>query len=410
MTQPREERDERLWYVDRLRVLVLVLVFTVHVCEVFNPWDEWHITNTQRSRVLGEIVVVLASWLMPLVMLLCGVSAWYSLQRRTNAEYVRERAVRLLLPLVVGTLLLVPPQVYLERLRRGQFHGSFLSFYPTFFTGLYPDGNFSWHHLWFLGHLFGYSIIALPLFRLLQQPRGAPLLRAAARLCGARGGVFWLAVPLILERQLLWGLFPERHMLTSDWSNHALLVVAYAYGFVLAGVPWLRTAIDEQWRRALVVAGAGTFALTIGTWQGDLPTHMPPPYTGIYLLFWSLYALCAWAWMVALLGLGRRWLNRDGPVTRYGREAGFAWYVFHQPVIVAIGFVVVTWQVGVGTKVAVLAVASAAGTLLATELARRVPFISQAFGASRASEYLDSPRSEREHSPLRPGSSSLGTL
>ena len=74
----------RLVYVDQLRVLIVVGVFLIHVCEVFNPWDQWHITNPQRSRVLGEFVVVPASWIMPLFMLLAGMSAWYSLQRRSN--------------------------------------------------------------------------------------------------------------------------------------------------------------------------------------------------------------------------------------------------------------------------------------------------------------------------------------
>ena len=120
---------------------------------------------------------------------------------------------------------------------------------PHFFEGIYPTGNLSWHHLWFLAHLYGYSILALPLFRYLQHARGSRALRVGgARERRSRAGLLWLALPLVVERSLLWGLFPERHVLTSDWSNHALLFVAYVYGFVLAGTPWLGTVIDAQWR------------------------------------------------------------------------------------------------------------------------------------------------------------------
>ena len=105
------DRDRRLLYVDSLRVYGVLLVLVIHVGEVFNPWDEWHITNAQRSGVVGEVVVFMAPWIMPLMMLLAGVSTWYSLRRRGNGEYLRERTVRVLLPLVAGTLLLVPPQV-----------------------------------------------------------------------------------------------------------------------------------------------------------------------------------------------------------------------------------------------------------------------------------------------------------
>ena len=365
--------DNRLRYVDAVRVWAVAIVFVVHVAEVFNPWDEWHITNAERSRVAGEIALIAAPWVMPIIMLLAGVSAWYSLQRRGNGEYVRERVARVLLPLIVGTLTLVPPQVYLERRLRGQFHGSFIEFYPHFFQGIYPDGNFSWHHLWFLAHLFLYSLIALPLFRHWRRNDGGRTMAWAARVSGAPGGILWLAIPLILERNLLWGLFPERHMLASDWSNHALLFVAYVYGFVLAGTPWLGRAIDAQWPRALMTALIGTVALSIGTWLGVVPTRIPPPYSLEYLAFWTLYAIGAWAWMVAILGVARRWLDRDGAVVRYGRRTGYTVYIVHQPIIVAVAYVVVQTSASVASKFTTIFVISAVATFFSAELLTRLP-------------------------------------
>ena len=371
---------ERLHYVDALRVLGIAVVFVVHVCEIFNPWDEWHITNPARSRVAGEVAVLAAPWVMPLVMLLAGVSAWYSLRRRDNGVYLRERALRLLVPLVIGTLVLVPPQVYLERRLRGQFAGSFVAFFPHFFQGIYPNGNLSWHHLWFLAHLFVYSIIALPLFRFWQHARGRRMRRSVARLCGGPGGILWLSVPLILERSLLWGLFPERHMLTSDWSNHALLFVAYTYGFVLAGSRWLGRVIDAQWHSALALGVASTAVLMVATWRGLLPARLPPPYSITYLAFWMFYSVCAWAWIVGVLGIGRRWLNREGPTLRYARRAAYALYIVHQPVIVAFAFVVVQWHAPTAAKFAVILVGSAATTVLLVEMLGRVRVARLALG------------------------------
>ena len=369
---PRTSAGERLWYVDALRVYVVGLVFVIHVLEVFNPWDEWHITNAERSRVLGEVIVLMAPWIMPLVMLLAGVSAWYALPARDDKSYMRERTRRLLLPLVLGILLLVPPQVWLERRLRGQFDGSLLEFYPRFFDGIYPSGNFSWHHLWFLAHLYAYSLIALPLFRYLQRDEGAKVLARLGRLASGHTGLVWLAVPLVLERSLLWGLFPERQMLTSDWSNHALLFGAYVYGFVLAGAPPLRAAIDAHWKGALAIALVGTSALMLGTWHDVVPARLPPPYTLPYLVFWTLYACCAWAWMVALLGVARRWLDRPMPLVHRAAPSAYAWYALHQPVIVAFAYVIVAWNGSVVVKAAALFVASATATLLVTALVSRL--------------------------------------
>ena len=102
-------RHERLVYVDWLRALALCGVIVIHVCAVFTPWEEWHITKPERSRIAGEVVVLMAPWIMPLFMALAGVSAYFSLARRSNGAYVCERGVRVLVPLVLGTLLLVPP-------------------------------------------------------------------------------------------------------------------------------------------------------------------------------------------------------------------------------------------------------------------------------------------------------------
>lgn len=369
---PPARAADRLHYVDAIRIAAIGLVFLVHVSEVFNPWDEWHITNTERSRIAGEIALFAAPWVMPIIMLLAGISAGYSLRIRGNAAYIRDRAVRLLLPLIIGTLVLVPPQVYLERRLRGQFTGSMLAFYPHFFQGIYPNGNLSWHHLWFLAHLFVYSMVALPLFRYWERTGGRQTMHWVTRVCGAPGGILWLAVPLILERNALWGLFPERHMLTSDWSNHALLFVAYIYGFVLARSPWLGSVIDAQWRRALVVGAIGTGVLAIGTWHSVLPARLPPPYSLWYLAFWTLYAVCAWGWMVGVLGVGRRWFNKDSPVLRYGRRFGYGIYLVHQPVIVAVAYVVVRWDLSVPAKFLAVLVISALGTLLGGEALGRL--------------------------------------
>jgi hypothetical protein len=106
-------------------------------------------------QLLGNL---LTPWRLPLLFMISGLGTSYALGMRTTGRYVADRTTRLLIPLVAGMLIVVPPQVYLERIgtwmpRRMSpidFHGSFLAFYPHIFDGIYPRGNFSWHHLWFL--------------------------------------------------------------------------------------------------------------------------------------------------------------------------------------------------------------------------------------------------------------------
>ena len=114
--------------IELLRLIAMLAVFTVHAAEPFNPWDAWHVQSAERSKWLGELVLLLAPWVMPLFILLAGAGAWHSLTKRSTRQYLHERVARLIIPLAAGILLLVPPQVYFDRRQRGMFDGSFLEF------------------------------------------------------------------------------------------------------------------------------------------------------------------------------------------------------------------------------------------------------------------------------------------
>lgn len=126
----------------------------------------------------------------------------------------------------------------------------------------------------------------------------------------------------------------------------------------------------------------GTAALVIGTWEGMVPARLPPPYSLAYLLFWLLYGWCAWAWIVSALGFARRHLDRAGSLTKRAESQAYAWYILHQPIIIVIAFVVVQWSAPLPVKVAVLFLASCAGTVAATLMLRRLRAI-----AGRAGQY-----------------------
>ncbi|HUF65884.1 MAG TPA: acyltransferase [Gemmatimonadaceae bacterium] len=366
LRQPPEfQRTGRVAYVDWLRVLALLGVFVIHVCSPFNPWDHWHIRSPERSRYLGAVVVFMAPWIMPLFMMLAGTSAWYSLRQRSNVEYVRDRVTRILIPLVIGILVLVPPQVYAERRLYGQFAGNFIEFYPRFFGGgIYPVGDFSWHHLWFLGYLFAYSLLALPLFRFWRGERGRGQLEWLARISSGPMGLLWLAIPILVERYLFWFVFGRRNLLLADWSGRSILFVLYAYGFVLAAEPGFGRNVDRQWRHFLALGVVGISGLISLAWIGAIPSRFPPTSEWWALAFWSVYAVGAWSWVVAVLGLGRRYLTRDTNTLERGRRAGLTWYLVHQPVIVLLAAWVVTWRTGVGAKALALLLLSLVGTIL----------------------------------------------
>jgi glucan biosynthesis protein C len=162
------QTSERQFYIDWLRILLILSVFLFHIGMIFNTWG-WHVKNDQQfGGLLQGIMSFLHYWRMPLLFLISGAGTYFALGKRTSAQYLTERFKRLFIPLVVGVFTLVPVQVYIER---ASSYTSLLDFYPHMFEGIYPEGNFSWHHLWFIVYLFVIALLISPFLGMLRSAR-----------------------------------------------------------------------------------------------------------------------------------------------------------------------------------------------------------------------------------------------
>jgi glucan biosynthesis protein C len=353
--------------VEWLRVIAMATVFVVHVAHVFSPWQYWHIQDADRPVWAGQLSLFAWPWVMPLFMALAGAGAFFSLGKRSDRTFLRERTLRLVLPFVLGTLILIPPQIYVERLAQGRFEGGYLAFLPTFFECCYPENNLAAGHLWFIAYLYAYSVAALPLLRRLSGPGGRPALDAAATMCAAPGGILWLAVPVIATQIALRGFFPQTHAFYNDWANHAILFLGFLYGFLLAADARILDALDRQWRRAAVPAAALSLALAWYAIADEPPGTLPAAWTGSYFAFWTAFGAAGWFWIVALVGFTRRHLDRTHGVLRYASRRVYPIYLVHQTAIVVVAYFVVQWPLEPVVKFAVLTALALAVTLLVAE-------------------------------------------
>ena len=136
--------------LDWIRVMVFALLIFYHVGMFYVPWG-WHIKNEVILDWFQIPMVFINQWRLPILFVVSGMGTWYALGFRSSGTYMTERLKRLGIPLIFGMLVIVPPQVFIERITNDGYQFGYMHFLMNdAYTPVYPEGNLSWHHLWFL--------------------------------------------------------------------------------------------------------------------------------------------------------------------------------------------------------------------------------------------------------------------
>lgn len=363
--------EDRWLELDWLRVGVVALVFVFHTTRFFDP-GPWHVKSPITHAWLVVPQTIFVAFSMPLLFVISGAGARFALRGRTAGRFVRDRALRLLVPLAVGSFTHVAYQVYLERKSHLDFDGSFLAFVPRYFDGWYGlGGNFAWMglHLWYLELLLVLSLVLLPLLLWLRTARGERALAAVCRLLARPGAVYLLAVPVALALVLP----RSTSLLGARWWG-GWNVLAHAC-FFLAGFLFAASdALRDRVRRLRLVSAALSVAVAVPGLLafpgGREPAHLSLAAWGAF----GSMALAGWFAVLALLGAGVQHLRSvRAPFLARANEAVLPFYVLHQSVILAVGWQLLPLRLPDLATWALVFVASLALTVAAYELLVR-PF------------------------------------
>jgi hypothetical protein len=371
--------DDRRFDMDWIRVFSIFVLFFFHTAMIFVLWP-FHIKNNELNAYLSIANVFIGIWNMPILFFVAGASAWFSLTYRDTKSFIYERTFRLLIPLIFGTLILIPPQVYFERLQQGSWDGSFLSFYPTFFNGLYPEGNFSWHHLWFLAYLFFISIVTIPVKQLIDSPKSSSWICRFSSFANRPGGILLYGFPLAISEALLRPFFPQGIKdIIHDWGNMSFYSLCYLYGYIMVSDVRFGIAINRHRRIAMIL---GTILTIVICYYSIARTHLSS-YT--YTIFFHF--LCGfniWFWLMVILAYAKETFSFSNRFLTYFNRAVLPFFMIHQTVIIIIGFYIVSMETNVSTKFwAIMIVSFGIVVLIYEIIIKRIPMIHVLFGLKR---------------------------
>lgn len=321
--------------LDWLRVLVFSLLIFFHVGMLFVPWG-FHIKNNYIYDWMVYPMWFLNQWRLPILFVISGMGTYYALQKRTGLQFTLERIKRLFIPLVFGMIFIIPPQVYIERLDKNQFAGNYFNFWPgQAFDGVYPEGNLSWHHLWFLPYLLLFSLILIPVFLYLRnhihnkfhfwlhQTVQKPIL------------IYLFIIPLYLIESLIEPFFPVTHALIGDWFTIINYILLFFYGFILISVKEVFWSTVEKYRKYYLVTGILSFSIMLfitRQFEDSTIRHFTEAFFKVVNL---------WSWILALFGFASTYLNKKSKLLSYCNEAVYPFYILHQSVMMMIAYYII---------------------------------------------------------------------
>jgi glucans biosynthesis protein C len=260
------------------------------------------------------------------------------MRKRTPGQYATERVKRLLVPLAFGMFVVVPPQIYFEHVREYESYGDF---YNTVFNFIpYPQGSFSWHHLWFIAYLLLFSLIALPLVNFLRSEKSARFKVKASALLSRPAAILLVPSVFILVTQIvLRPYFPdETHDLIHDWGFFTFYFSFFIMGMICFSDSRLWQSIGSN-RKHLLVASLFIFIPFYGCYFHFREIISLPWTTDTVETIFDVTAIFgSWFWVITVISFGQYYLNRPHPWLKHFNEGLYPFYILHQTVIIAIGY------------------------------------------------------------------------
>lgn len=352
--------EDRRYDIDWLRNLGILLLFPFHAARVFDYWDPFYVKNLELSWGLSWFITVTAYWFMPLLFYLAGASSYYALRKRTGRQYLQERVNRLLIPLLFGLFIIVPPQGYIAKLSRTGFNDSYIDFLKGYFLD-FTDlsgyfGSFTPAHLWFILYLFVLSIIALPIFKFITQ-RPLKVIKDLRK----PWVIIMLFVPLTLTEALP----------SPEGQNPFYYLFIFILGYAMCLNKKTEIIIEKYRAKILVFV-----MFYVPMWLYILSSYSSLESKPLIAIAFALSKnLAVWLTLIVILGYGKKYLSTNHKILSYMNKAAFPIYFLHQTVLVVISFYIVELGEILLFKYILIVMLTLVISLLLFEIFKRVPMM-----------------------------------
>ncbi len=299
-------------FLDNLRYGIVILVILYHVCYLFNSVGVISNVLIPGIPALDTVEYILYPWFMAALFLISGICARYSLEGQTPGQYLKSKLRRQLVPSIAIIFLFGWTIGWVTNQYTDMFAGNgdliplFVKYLVWSLSGMGV--------LWFLHELLIGEAVLVLLRKLDRKDRLWKL-----------GGKANLLVLCLLALPL-WGSAQILNTPLIEVYRHGFYLFSFLIGYFVFSHERVQAKLAKYAPLLLGVAGvlgAVYVATAFGKNYAEM-SHLKAPLTNAY----------AWFAILALLGCGKRWLDRETAFTRYMAKRSFGFYVLHYPLLV----------------------------------------------------------------------------
>jgi surface polysaccharide O-acyltransferase-like enzyme len=377
----------RIVALDRARTFITLLVVIYHSAVNYSYFG-----NGDRMRWLGFDLIALFtdSFFMACMFLISGLFVYDSLLRSGTADYLRQRAWRLGIPLLVSIFVLIPIAYYASFLRYhlpGTTDFNFFHFWWRMVTvGPWPSGQ-----SWFLWVLLVFDLVAALLRSRIPgmlESLGQSISALRERPITAFAAFAILSIAAYLPLHLTVGdgaWYEPGHYPFPIQTSRILLYPAYFFTGVGIGVVSLKAgilsengAIVKRWAVWLGIAALfyGGILLLVYAHHNWVANFRLPP------LWWrtaygTVFAMFSAAMAFTLLTTSLRLAHFSNRLLDAMQPSAYGIYLFHYIFIIWLQYAVYDASFHAGMKFAIVFIGTLSGSWVITLLLRKIPVVAR---------------------------------
>jgi len=332
--------QQRLFYIDNLRIFLISLVVLLHLNITYGGPGDWYYNESSAEMPALFFQAMFNATNQAFFMgMFFMISAYFtagSIIRKSNGKFIKDRLIRLGIPLVFFYFLLQPLTVWLYYYYIRHDDGSLWDF-------IWKYRVWGFGPMWFVEALLIFTLLFLLFRKALSKIQisfpGTTGIISVAVIVGL------IQFVIRLRFQVGWSI-PHTNLQLPFFIQYIVLFIA---GIVAYNNKWL-DSIDFKTGKCWFLFAQVMILIVLPTimYFGGQENGIDPFLGG---MTWQSFAWAIWeqvtgfALIIGLLGLAKKYANRQGKTAKALSDSAYGVYVFHPPIIVGISVLLVGFDV-----------------------------------------------------------------